>query len=88
MTVRCCLDWKGIDVMRTILISESDFYDYWGSCITYDMNIYKIMHNEEVRVGEKIRLLVEERDLYKDILIEDIEYGDGTIWIKYLDDNE
>lgn len=46
------------------------------------------MHNEEVRVGEKISLLVEERDLYKDILIEDIEYGDGTIWIKYLDDNE
>lgn len=74
--------------MKTILISESDYYDYWGNHITYDMNLYKIMHNEGIIVGEKIRFLVEERNLYRDILIEDIEYGDGTIWIKYLRDNE
>ena len=74
--------------MRTILISESDYYDYFGNCITYDMNLYKIMHDEKVKIGEEIRLLVEERNLYKDILIEDIEYGDGTIWTKYIADNE
>ena len=41
-----------------------------------------------IKIGETLRLLVEERGLYCDVFIEDIEYGDGTIWVKYLGDNE
>ena len=75
--------------MRTILISESDFYDFdMCSCITYDMSLYNILHDAEVKVGEMLRLLVEERDLYCDVYVREIEYGDGTIWTDYLGDNE
>ena len=75
--------------MRTILISESDFYEFdTGSCILYDSPLYNKFHDAKVKVGETLHLLVEERDLYCDVLIEDIEYGDGTIWVKYLGDNE
>ena len=80
---------EGESNMRTIPISESDFYDFdCGSCITYDLPLYNKLHNEKVKVGETLHLLVEERDLYCDVLVEDIEYGDGTIWVKYLGDNE
>ena len=75
--------------MRTILISESDFYDFdTGNCITYDQPLYNKLHDANIKVGETLRLLVEERGLYCDVFIEDIEYGDGTIWVKYLGDNE
>ena len=75
--------------MRTILINEADFYDFdCCSCITYDLPLYNKLHDENVKVGETLHLLVEERNLYCDVLIENIEYGDGTIWVKYLEDNE
>lgn len=75
--------------MRTILISEADYYDFdTGNCITYDLPLYNKLHDENVKVGETLHLLVEERNLYCDVLIENIEYGDGTIWVKYLGDNE
>lgn len=53
---------------------------------TYHYTISYI--TKKVKVGETLHLLVEERDLYCDALVEDIEYGDGTIWVKYLGDNE
>jgi len=75
--------------LRTILISEADYYDLdCGTCVTYDMDLYNKLHDEKIKVGETLRLLVEERNLYCDMLVEDIEYGDGTIWLKYLGDNE
>ncbi len=75
--------------LRTILISEADYYDLdCGICVTYDMGLYNKLHDEKVKVGETLRLLVEERDLYCDMFVEDIEYGDGTIWLKYIGDNE
>ena len=75
--------------MRTILITEFDFYDFdCGRCITYDQPLYNKLHDEKIQIGEKLHLLVEQNDLYVDVLVEDIEYGDGTIWVKYLGDNE
>lgn len=74
--------------MRTILINEADYYECNYGCITYDMDLYNKLHDEKVKAGETIRLLVEERDLHCDVLVEGIEYGDGTIWVKYLGDNE
>ena len=75
--------------MRTILINESDFYDFdCGNHVTYDEPLYKKLHDEKVEIGETLRLLVEERDLYCDVYVREIEYGDGTIWFDYLGDNE
>jgi hypothetical protein len=75
--------------MRTILISESDFYDFdCGTHVTYDDPLYNKLHDEKIQVGETLRLLVEERGLYCDIYVREIEYGDGTIWFDYLGDNE
>ena len=75
--------------MRTILINESDFYDLdCGTHVTYDEPLYNKLHDEQIQVGETLRLLVEERDLYCDVRIREIEYGDGTIWFDYLGDNE
>lgn len=75
--------------MKTIYITEADFYDFdCSSCIAYDLPLYNKLYNERVKVGETLHLLVEEKDLYCDVLVEDIEYGDGTIWVKYLRDNE
>lgn len=75
--------------MRTILISESDFYDFdCCSCITYDMPLYNKLHDAKVQTGETLKLLVEERDLYCEVYVKEIEYGDGTIWVDYLGDNE
>lgn len=75
--------------MRTILISESDFYDFdGGNHITYDMPLYNKLHDVKVQIGETLKLLVEERDLYCEVYVKEIEYGDGTIWVDYLGDNE
>lgn len=75
--------------MRTILISESDFYDFdCGNHITYDMQLYNKLHDAKVQIGETLKLLVEERDLYCEVYVKEIEYGDGTIWVDYLGDNE
>ena len=75
--------------MKTIYITEADFYDFdCGSCITYDLPLYNKLHDAKVKVGETLHLLVEESNLYCDVFIENIEYGDGTIWVKYLRDNE
>ena len=75
--------------MRTILISESNFYDFdCGTHVTYDDPLYNKLHDEKIQVGETLRLLVEERGLYCDIYVRKIEYGDGTIWFNYLGDNE
>ena len=50
--------------MRTILINESDFYDLdCGTRVTYDEPLYNKLHDEQIQVGETLRLLVEERDL-------------------------
>lgn len=75
--------------MRTILISESDFYDFdCGTHVAYDNPLYNKLHDEKIQVGETLRLLVEERGLYCDVYVREIEYGDGTIWFDYLGDNE
>ena len=75
--------------MRTILISESDFYDFdCGTHVTYDVPLYNKLHDEKIQVGETLRLFVKERDLYCDVYVREIEYGDGTIWFDYLGDNE
>lgn len=75
--------------MKTILITESDFYDFdCGRCITYDQPLYNKLHDEKINVGETLHLLVEERDLWVNVSVENIEYGDGTIWVKFLGDNE
>lgn len=75
--------------MRTILISESDFYDFdCGNHITYDMSLYNKLHDAKVQIGETLKLLVEEKDLYCEVYVKEIEYGDGTIWVDYLGDNE
>ena len=75
--------------MKTILISESDFYDFdCGNHITYDMSLYNKLHDAKVQIGETLKLLVEEKDLYCEVYVKEIEYGDGTIWVDYLGDNE
>ena len=75
--------------MRTILINESDFYDLdCGPNVTYDEPLYNKLHDEQIQVGETLRLLAEERDLYCDVRVRENEYGDGTIWFDYLGDNE
>lgn len=74
--------------MKEIIIDVDDFDSFSiHSCIIYDNPLYNKLHDEHIKVGDKLHLLVEDSDLWCDVLIEDIEYGDGTIWLIYLGDN-
>ena len=52
------------------------------------MSLYNKLHDAKVQIGETLKLLVEEKDLYCEVYVKEIEYGDGTIWVDYLGDNE
>ena len=46
--------------MRTILISEADYYDFdTGNCITYDQPLYNKLHDANIKVGERIFKIVD-----------------------------
>lgn len=62
----------------TIDIMEWEFFSI-SSCITYDDTLYNKLHDNHIQIGDKLHLLVEDRSLWCDLLVEDIEYGDGTI---------
>lgn len=71
------------------IVIDSYEYELFSiiSYITYDNTLYNKLHDEHIKVGDKLRLVVEDSELWCDVLIEDIEYGDGTIWMEYLGDN-
>ena len=71
-------------------ISESEYYSFHYDMKHYDYDdlMYNQLHNLNVEENDIIRLYVPERDLYRDIKITEIEYGDGTIWFDIIGDNE
>ena len=74
--------------MKEILIDIDDFESLnIHSCIVYDNPLYNKLHDRNIHVGDNLHLIVEDSDLWCDVLVEDIEYGDGTIWLIYLGDN-
>ena len=74
--------------MKEIIIDIDDFESFSiYSCIVYDNPLYNKLHDERIEVGDQLHLIVEDSDLWCELLVEDIEYGDGTIWMKYLGDN-
>lgn len=75
--------------MKEILIDNDDYNSFsLHSCIVYDDPLYNKLHNEHVSAGDRLHLIVKDSYLWCDLLVENIEYGDGTIWVKYLGDNE
>jgi len=72
--------------MIEIAIDE-DEYDLLNimNCITYDDTLYNKLHDNHIKAEDKLHLIVEDGGLWCDVLVEEIEYGDGTIWFKYLD---
>lgn len=71
--------------MNTIRVSARDFYNSDGfDCITYDEPLHKKLVEARVKEGDRLRLLLEGGTIYHDIVVEKIEYLDGTIWIAYL----
>lgn len=68
--------------MKEFLIDELEFNIIkFCHCITYDMEVYNLLHDAKVKDGDIIRFINEEKDSYYDISVYHIEYGDGTIWI-------
>lgn len=71
--------------MNTIHITARDFYDLDGSDhVTYDEPLHKKLAEAGVKEGDVLRLLLEGGAIYCDVLVEEIEYLDGTIWVTYL----
>ena len=69
----------------TFHVSARDFYDLDGfDCITYDEPLHKKLVEAGVGEGDVLRLLLEGGTIYCDVVVEEIEYLDGTIWITYL----
>jgi hypothetical protein len=75
--------------MKQIEININEYESFSiSSCITYDNTLYNKLHDNRIQIGDNLHLVVEDDNLWCDLLVEDIEYGDGTIWVKYLGDNE
>jgi hypothetical protein len=74
--------------MKEIIIDIND----WEllnimNCLTYDDPLYNKLHNIKIQSGDKLHLAVEDEELWCELLVEEIEYGDGTIWFKWLGNN-
>lgn len=74
--------------MKTIYINEFDFYEYDGAKKITHNDLYNKLLDEEVKTGDTLHLLVEEKKLYCNVLVEDINYYEQVIYVKYLGDNE
>lgn len=87
MIVIYCV-WKGSENLKEIIINE-DEWDLLNimNCITYDNVLYNNLHDNHIQIGDKLHLVFEDKDLWCDLLVEDIEYGDGTIWFQWLGNN-
>jgi hypothetical protein len=74
--------------MKEIIIND-DEWDLLNimSCITYDDILYNKLHDNHIKVGDKLHLDVEDKDLWCELLVKDIEYCDGTIWFEWLGNN-
>lgn len=70
--------------MRKLYSEESSDFLNIASCVTYDDILYNELHNLKPSVGELIHIRFSDD---KDELVEvtDIEFGDGTIWLKLIE---
>ena len=59
-----------------INITEYELFDI-ANCITYDNTLFNKLHDAHIKIEDKIHLIVEDTQLWCNILVEDIEYGDG-----------
>lgn len=70
--------------MKELRSSES--YDFFStaSCITYCDTLYHELHDMKVQVGDDIKITYSDGKIDR-VLIRDIEYLDGTIWVEVIE---
>ena len=75
--------------MKQIVISieEYEFFSI-ASCIQKEDSLYNKLHGQNIHVGDVLHLTVENRSLWCELFVRDIEFEDGTIWVDWIGDNE
>jgi len=59
----------------------SDFFNV-ASCIVYDDILYNELHDMRIQTGDLVK--IEYSDGNSDIIkVDEIEHGDGTIWVSF-----
>jgi hypothetical protein len=67
-------------------LKSNESYDFFttASCITYCDILYNELHDMKVKVGDDIKITYSDGRIDR-ILIKDIEYLDGTIWVEIIE---
>lgn len=70
--------------MKELKSKESCDFFSTSSCITCGDILYNELHDMKVKVGDDIKITYSDGKVDR-VIIEDIEYLDGTIWVDIVE---